>query len=130
LFASLARGLRPHFGQPIQAAPCGLDGTSNSRVKPIPCRADRVRILPCNTPSAAHLYLNATVGSTRIAQRPGMKQANKATPASKNTTVKNVSASVLVTPSNKLLRKRVSTNDNYQSHDDPDQHQSHPLAKH
>ena len=40
-----------------------------------------------------------------------MKHANKATAQSKIATLANVNASVLVTPSSKLLRKRVKTND-------------------
>ena len=56
-----------------------------------------------------HLCRNATIGSTCVAQRAGMKQANNATAQSRSVTVENVSASVLVTPKSKLFRKRVKT---------------------
>lgn len=49
-------------------------------------------------------WRSATIGSVRIARSAGMQQANRATPQSRNATVKNVSASALVTPSSMLFK--------------------------
>jgi hypothetical protein len=42
-------------------------------------------------------YLNATIGSTLIARRAGIKQATSATPVNNNATPKSVSGSLALT---------------------------------
>ena len=60
-----------------------------------------------SSPGSIYSCRSATIGSVRIARSAGMKQANSATAQSKHATVKKVSASVLVTPSSMLFKKRV-----------------------
>ena len=66
-----------------------------------------LRITSADQSWLRHLRRNATIGWTRDAQRAGMKQANNATAHSRTVTARNVSASVLVTPTSKLFKKRV-----------------------
>lgn len=47
---------------------------------------------------SGYSYLNATIGSTLIARRAGMKLAARATPVRRTDTTPKVSASVALTP--------------------------------
>src|SRR4030088_1570534 len=61
-------------------------------------------------PRPLHSYLNATNGSTFVARRAGMKQANNATTIKPMETVANVARSVGLTVNNKVVINRVSAN--------------------
>jgi hypothetical protein len=49
-------------------------------------------------------WRRATIGSTRMARRAGMNEAKRPTAQSRMATPENVTASVLVTPSNMLFK--------------------------
>ena len=68
------------------------------------------------------------MGSTLLARHAGMTVAANATAANNAGTARNVATSVVVTPNNRLAMTRVRSDRAYQSGEDADQRQLHPLA--